>query len=62
MPKKVFVAPGHGRKPDGAFDPGAVGHAGAKEFVEHDLNTKVANALAAALRRRGGAGAGWRQP
>ena len=53
MPKKVFVAPGHGRKPDGAFDPGAVGHAGAKEFVEHDLNTKVANALAVALRRCG---------
>jgi N-acetylmuramoyl-L-alanine amidase len=53
MPKKVFVAPGHGRKPDGTFDPGAVGHAGAKEFVEHDLNTKVANALDAALRRCG---------
>ncbi|HEV8650909.1 MAG TPA: N-acetylmuramoyl-L-alanine amidase [Actinomycetes bacterium] len=52
MPK-VFVAPGHGRKPDGVFDPGAVGHAGGKQFVEHDFNTKVANALAAALRRCG---------
>ena len=50
MPK-VFVAPGHGRKPSGTFDPGAVGHAGARQFVEHDLNTKVANALADALRR-----------
>jgi hypothetical protein len=50
MPK-VFVAPGHGRKPSGVFDPGAVGHAGAKQFVEHHLNTKVANALAATLRR-----------
>jgi N-acetylmuramoyl-L-alanine amidase len=59
MPKKVFVAPGYGLKPDPnhpgkmIFDPGAVGRAGAKEFVEHDLNTKVANALAAALRRCG---------
>lgn len=50
MPK-VFVAPGHGRKPGGTFDPGAVGHAGGREFVEHDFNTKVANALADALRR-----------
>jgi N-acetylmuramoyl-L-alanine amidase len=50
MPK-VFVAPGHGRKPGGGFDPGAVGHAGGRQIVEHDLNTKVANALAAALRR-----------
>jgi N-acetylmuramoyl-L-alanine amidase len=60
MPTKVFVAPAHRRKPDGVFDPGAVGHAGAKEFVEHDLNTvehdlntKVANALASALGRCG---------
>jgi N-acetylmuramoyl-L-alanine amidase len=58
MPK-VFVAPGHGLGPDPdnpgqmIFDPGAVGHAGAREFVEHDFNTKVANALAAALRRCG---------
>ena len=44
-------APGHGRKPSGTFDPGAVGHAGARQFVEHDLNTRVANALADALRR-----------
>ena len=57
MPKKVFVAPGHGLKPDPKhpgktiFDPGAVGHAGGKTFEEHDFNTKVANALAAALRR-----------
>ena len=50
MPK-VFVAPGHGRKPGGTFDPGAVGQAGGRKFVEHDFNTKVANALAAALRR-----------
>jgi N-acetylmuramoyl-L-alanine amidase len=35
------------------FDPGAVGHAGGKTFEEHDFNTKVANALAAALRRCG---------
>ncbi|SRR6266508_1703164 len=58
MPK-VFVAPGHGLKPDPdhpgktIFDPGAVGHAGGKEFIEHDFNTKVANALAAALERCG---------
>jgi N-acetylmuramoyl-L-alanine amidase len=52
MPK-VFVAPGHGRKPDGTFDPGAVGRADGREFVEHDLNTKVANALAGALKRCG---------
>jgi N-acetylmuramoyl-L-alanine amidase len=51
MMPKVFVAPGHGRKPSGTFDPGAVGHAGARQFVEHDFNTKVANALADALRR-----------
>ena len=43
MPK-VFVAPGHGRKPGGTFDPGAVGQAGGRKFVEHDFNTKVANA------------------
>jgi N-acetylmuramoyl-L-alanine amidase len=58
MPK-VFVAPGHGLKPDPdhpgktIFDPGAVGHAGTKRFVEHDLNTEIANALAAALQRCG---------
>jgi N-acetylmuramoyl-L-alanine amidase len=58
MPK-VFVAPGHGLGPDPnhpgkmIFDPGAVGHAGGREFIEHDFNTKVANALAAALQRCG---------
>jgi N-acetylmuramoyl-L-alanine amidase len=57
MPKKVFVAPGHGQAPvpdhpgKTIFDPGAVGHGHGKTFEEHDLNTKVANALAAALRR-----------
>jgi N-acetylmuramoyl-L-alanine amidase len=59
MPKKVFVAPGHGQAPvedhpgQTIFDPGAVGHGHGKTFEEHDLNTKVANALAAALRRCG---------
>jgi N-acetylmuramoyl-L-alanine amidase len=50
---KVFVAPGHGRTPEGNFDPGAVGHAGAKQYIEHDLNTTVVNALAVALQRCG---------
>ncbi|MCI0689852.1 MAG: N-acetylmuramoyl-L-alanine amidase, partial [Sporichthyaceae bacterium] len=48
MPR-VFLAPGHGVRPDGQFDPGAV----SGSYQEHRLNTLVATALAGALRRCG---------
>jgi N-acetylmuramoyl-L-alanine amidase len=45
----VFLAVGHGMKPDGVFDPGAVG----PDFIEHEKAHKVVNRVARALQRSG---------
>lgn len=45
----VYVAVGHGRRPDGRHDPGAVAH----PYVEYDLARRAAARYSAAMRRAG---------
>jgi N-acetylmuramoyl-L-alanine amidase/Mannosyl-glycoprotein endo-beta-N-acetylglucosaminidase len=45
----AYIGVGHGRKPDGVFDPGAV----SRGLVEHDVAISVVDAYADALRRSG---------
>jgi N-acetylmuramoyl-L-alanine amidase len=45
----AYIGVGHGRKPTGAFDPGAVSGG----LVEHDLAVSVVDAYADAMRRSG---------
>src|SRR5919106_1373651 len=45
----AYIGVGHGLKPDGIFDPGAV----SGELVEHDLAISVVDAYAEAMRSSG---------
>jgi N-acetylmuramoyl-L-alanine amidase/Mannosyl-glycoprotein endo-beta-N-acetylglucosaminidase len=45
----AYIGVGHGRKPDGVFDPGAVSGG----LIEHDIAVSVVDAYADALRRSG---------
>lgn len=48
---KILVAPGHGIRPDGSFDPGAIDPK--SKVWEHDLNIKVAEVVVKKLHSLG---------